>query len=74
MWGSSADKGRQRNPLLFPSNGPIPTETEALEAIGWTSSMYGAAEKNWEDEQWEISEMKDDLKSIMSKGSREWDR
>ncbi|KAL2444456.1 hypothetical protein ABEF95_016842 [Exophiala dermatitidis] len=60
---------------LFPSYASSPTETDVLEAIGWTPSDRGGADqedKNWEDEQWEINEVKDDLKSVFSKAAREW--
>lgn len=62
-----------RDPQLFPSRGTATTESEVLEAIGWAPSQTGG-EKNWEDEQWETSEVKDDLKNVMSKGAREWDK
>lgn len=62
-----------RDPQLFPSRGTATTESEVLGAIGWAPSQTGG-EKNWEDEQWETSEVKDDLKNVMSKGAREWDR
>ena len=51
-----------------------PSESEVLEAIGWFPSSKGGVERNWEDEQWEISEVKEDLKSVMGKGAREWDK
>jgi hypothetical protein len=57
---------------MFPTVGTVPSETEALEAIGWTPAEQGGETHNWEDEQWEITEVKDDLKSIMTKGSKEW--
>lgn len=34
----------------------------------------GGKERNWEDEQWEISEVKDDLKQVFRKGAREWEK
>lgn len=64
----------KRDANLFPSAGMTPTETEVLEAIGWFPSSKGGSERNWEDEQWEISEVKDDLRSVMAKGAREWDK
>ena len=65
----------KRNPKLFRSdNLPAPTETEVLEAIGWSPSQTGGETKNWEDEQWEIQEVKDDLKTTMGKAAREWDK
>lgn len=48
-----------------------PTETQVLEALGW--SPHGES-KNWEDEQWETREVKDDLKTVMHKGAREWSK
>lgn len=68
-----AAKCHEREKTLFPSAGVPPTESDVLEAIGWSPSQAGG-EKNWEDEQWEISEVKDDLKSVMAKGAREWDK
>ena len=66
-------KCTMRDPQLFASRGTATTESEVLEAIGWAPSQTGG-EKNWEDEQWETSEVKDDLKNVMSKGAREWDK
>ncbi|KAG7004565.1 hypothetical protein G7Y79_00024g055150 [Physcia stellaris] len=62
-----------RDSQLFPSRGTATTESEVLESIGWAPSQTGG-EKNWEDEQWETNEVKDDLKNVMSKGAREWDK
>jgi hypothetical protein len=64
----------KRDPRLFNSQGTFPTESDVLEAIGWSPSETDEDTKNWEDEQWEISEVKDDLKSTMGKGAREWDK
>lgn len=58
---------------IFRAVGPAPTETEVLEAIGWAPTMSGGATKNWEDEQWEVVEVKDDLRNVMKKGAKEWD-
>jgi len=58
---------------LFPQYGMAPTGDEVLDAIGWSPSQT-RGEKNWEDEQWETQEVKDDLKSVMHKGAREWDK
>lgn len=71
-----AAKCHERDAKVFPSvsDGFVPSETEVLEAIGWTPSSNGGEEKNWEDEQWEILEVKDDLKNVMQKGAREWDK
>lgn len=62
----------KRDPKVFPSVGTGTTESEVLEAIGWAPSQTGG-EKNWEDEQWETSEVKDDLTNVMGKGAKEWD-
>lgn len=56
----------------FPVYGVAPTETQVLSAIGWEPSQSGGVERNWEDEQWEMSEVKDDVKSNMHKGAKEW--
>lgn len=71
-----AAKCHDRDSLAFPpvGDGFVPTETEVLEAIGWTPSSGGGEEKNWEDEQWEITEVKDDLRNVMQKGAKEWDK
>lgn len=62
----------KQDAALFPYVGGAPTESQALEAIGWFPSTKGGAERNWEDEQWEISEVKEDLNSLMRKAAREW--
>ena len=69
-----ASRCHDRAADLFPSVGASPTESEVLEAIGWFPSSKGGQERNWEDEQWEISEVKYDLKSVMGKGAKEWDK
>ena len=62
-----------RDPWMFKSDGrPAPTETEVLEAIGWNPSSTDSETRNWEDEQWEIQEVKEDLKMTMGKGAKEW--
>jgi len=63
----------KRDAKVFPSVGTATTESEVLEAIGWAPSQTGG-EKNWEDEQWETSEVKEDLRNVMGKGAREWDK
>lgn len=65
----------EKDSRTFPTAGAaLPTETEVLEAIGWFPSSKGGEERNWEDEQWEITEVKDDLKQVMTKGAKEWDK
>jgi hypothetical protein len=61
------------NPDYFKSGGPAPTETQVLEAIGWSSSQTGET-RNWEDEHWEVEEVKDDLRATMHKGAKEWNK
>ena len=59
----------------FPSPGAPPTETDVLNAIGWQPSRSGGGEtRNWEDEQWELKEVKEDLKQVMHKAAKEWDK
>ncbi|CAK4034918.1 Hypothetical predicted protein [Lecanosticta acicola] len=69
-----AAKCHEKDPKMFPAYSTAPSETEVLEAIGWTPTEKGGAERNWEDEQWEITEVKDDLASVFKKGAREWDK
>ena len=64
----------ERNSTRFLDVGKRPSTTEVLEAIGWASSQTGGEVKNWEDEQWEVMEVKDDFRAVMSKGAKEWDR
>jgi hypothetical protein len=64
----------KRDPNLFKMDGSSPTESEVLEAIGWSPSHTGGETRNWEDEQWEVTEVKDDLKQTMHKGGKEWDK
>ena len=59
---------------LFPVYASSPTETDVLEAIGWNPHQSGGEEKNWEDEQWQMSEVKDDVRLVMHKGAKEWDK
>ena len=64
---------------LFPTYMSSPTESDVLEAIGWTPSerrpkdtQHENQDKNWEDEAWEMAEVKDDLKAVFTKAAREW--
>lgn len=68
-----AARCHERNSKMYPAV-VSPTETEVLEAIGWFPSSKGGVERNWEDEQWEISEVKEDLRHVMGKGAREWEK
>ncbi|EME48965.1 hypothetical protein DOTSEDRAFT_142500 [Dothistroma septosporum NZE10] len=67
-----AAKCHEKDSKLFPKYAVAPGESEVLEAIGWYPSSKGGEERNWEDEQWEISEVKDDLQNVMKKGAKEW--
>jgi hypothetical protein len=69
-----AAKCVDRDPHLFGSPGVRPTETEVLSAIGWSPSQVTGEERNWEDEQWETSEVRDDLKNVMGKAAKTWDK
>ncbi|MCJ1223655.1 hypothetical protein MMC12_000298 [Toensbergia leucococca] len=68
-----SSKCSDRDVKLFPNHGVAPTENDVLSAVGWSPS-HNASEKNWEDEEWETTEVKDDLKAVMTKGSKEWDK
>ena len=59
---------------LFKSPGVAPTESQVVDAIGWSPAAAGGETKNWEDEQWELQEVKDDWKSVSQKAAREWDK
>ncbi|KAF9879643.1 hypothetical protein CkaCkLH20_03186 [Colletotrichum karsti] len=56
---------------LFPRYTSAPTEIDCLEAIGW-SPAHTRGQQNWEDEAWEVNDVKDDLKVVMHKGAKEW--
>ncbi|KAK4934358.1 hypothetical protein LTR10_024356 [Elasticomyces elasticus] len=63
---------------LFPTYATSPTESDVLEAIGWTpsdrrrKSESELEDKNWEDEQWEETDVKQDLKNVFVKAAKEW--
>ncbi|KAI1617673.1 hypothetical protein EDD36DRAFT_8789 [Exophiala viscosa] len=63
---------------LFPTYATSPTESDVLEAIGWTpsdrrrKSETELEDKNWEDEQWQETEVKQDLKNVFVKAAKEW--
>lgn len=59
---------------LFPEYSSAPTETDVLEAVGWNPHQSGGEDKNWEDEQWQMTEVKEDVRVVMHKGAREWAR
>ena len=62
-------------PSMFRRQGAYhipPTETQVIEAIGWSPHQSDGETKNWEDEQWELSEVKEDFKITMHKGAKEW--
>lgn len=63
-----------RDAAMFPAAGgaSMPTQTEVLQAIGWSSTQQQGETRNWEDEQWEMMEVKDDVKQVMGKAAREW--
>lgn len=67
-------KCHDRDAKTFPSFGAAPTETDCLQAIGWAPSQTGGETRNWEDEHWETAEVKEDLKTVMTKAAREWEK
>ena len=70
-----AAKCQERDRYMFPRMGSPPTETEVLNAIGWAPSQgEGDSGKNWEDEQWETQEVKNDVRSTLSKAAKEWEK
>ncbi|OHF03224.1 hypothetical protein CORC01_01608 [Colletotrichum orchidophilum] len=56
---------------LFPRYTSSPTEAECLEAIGWSPALT-RGQKNWEDEAWEVNDVKEDLRVVMHKAAKEW--
>ncbi|KAE9974801.1 hypothetical protein EG328_003587 [Venturia inaequalis] len=66
----------KRDPKLFKhaGEGTAPTESQVLEALGWTPSGNTTVgeKRNMEDEQWEIRQAKEDLQVTMEKGATEW--
>lgn len=66
----------KRDPKLFKhaGEGTAPTESQVLEAMGWTPSGNTTVgeKRNMEDEQWEIRQAKEDLQVTMQKGAKEW--
>ncbi|KAK1656346.1 hypothetical protein BDP81DRAFT_389136 [Colletotrichum phormii] len=56
---------------LFPRYTSAPTEVECLEAIGWSPALT-RGQKNWEDEAWEVNDVKEDLRVVMHKAAKEW--
>ena len=64
---------RKTDGRIFGGYEIAPTETAVLEAIGWSPSQT-QGERNWEDEQWEMEEVKSDLKLVMHKAAKEWDK
>ncbi|KAL9112033.1 MAG: hypothetical protein Q9227_003653 [Pyrenula ochraceoflavens] len=62
----------KHNPNLFSHFTHAPVESDLIAAIGWSPSQTGGVTRNWEDEQWELQEVKDDLKHVFHKGAKEW--
>ena len=64
----------EKDAKLFPSFGIAPSETECLQSIGWAPSQTGGETRNWEDDHWETAEVKDDLKTVVTKAANEWSK
>ncbi|KAF7196157.1 hypothetical protein HII31_02558 [Pseudocercospora fuligena] len=69
-----AAKCHEHDGKLFPEYVPPPSETHILEAIGWTHSddIGDGRPLDWEDKQWELKQMKDDLDRTFTKAAKEW--
>ena len=69
-----AAKCHEHDGKLFPEYVPPPSETHILEAIGWTHSddIGDGRPLDWEDKQWELKQMKDDLDKTFAKAAKEW--
>ena len=63
----------ERDAKVFHKMGPMPAETEVLDAIGWTPSER-SEERNWEDEAWEKDQVREDLRQVFRKAAKAWDK
>jgi hypothetical protein len=59
-------------PRSFPGPHTNTMNSDCLEAIGWAPHQTGSEKQNWEDEAWELQEVKDDLRLVMHKAAKEW--
>lgn len=59
---------------FFPEFRTPPTESEIVEAIGWSPAHTNGAQQNWEDDQWQLTEVKEDIRNTMHKAAKEWDK
>lgn len=64
----------ERDGRLFPQAEVKPTEEDVLQAVGWCPSQTRGENEDWEDVQWGIREVKEDIRDTMRKGAREWVR
>jgi hypothetical protein len=62
----------KHNKKLFPKYVASPSETQLLRAIGWSPSDHGGEKRQFADEQWEITHIKNDLKDVFDKSAKEW--
>ncbi|KAG8856304.1 hypothetical protein FRB96_006455 [Tulasnella sp. 330] len=66
-------KCHEYDPKIFPSPGTGITETEVLDALGWSPALTNG-EKSFEDVGWQKMQAKADLLSITMKGAKAWDK
>ena len=57
---------------LFLAYHTLPTESQSLKAIGWSSIYTDSEIEHWEDEQRGISAMKDSMELAFHKAAQEW--
>lgn len=69
-----AGECHKQDSRLFPNYVTKPVETDVIAAIGWSPSHTAGETRNWEDEQWELTEVKEDFKQVIHKGAKEWDK
>ncbi|CZR61571.1 uncharacterized protein PAC_11468 [Phialocephala subalpina] len=69
----------KKDPKMFDSAGPPPTETQVLNAIGWAPVVRGKTggvrvegENGWDDEEWQRTAFKNDFRATMEKGANSW--
>lgn len=69
-----AARCHEKDGVMFPEYVPPPSESQVLEAIAWshTDPVERGKPLDWEDRQWELRQVRDDIERTFTKGAREW--
>ncbi|CAK4033739.1 Hypothetical predicted protein [Lecanosticta acicola] len=69
-----AARCHEKNPQLFPEYVAPPSESQVMDAIGWShvDPVERGKPLDWEDRQWELRQMRDDVERCFVKGAEEW--